>query len=55
MSSYTNPNHPTGTGDSTQPESGLEQTRKQVDEVVGIMQNNVEKGNKTVFVQIFKS
>merc|ERR1712141_346461 len=43
MSSYTNPNHPTGTGDSTQPESGLEQTRKQVDEVVGIMQNNVEK------------
>merc|ERR1712135_156453 len=42
MSSFTNPNHgpnnPVG-----QEESGLDQTRQQVDEVVDIMRNNVEK------------
>ena len=47
MSSFTNPNHgpnsPTGQ-DGGQPQSGLDQTRQQVDEVVDIMRNNVEKG-----------
>ena len=45
MSSYSNPNH-NGTGlPGDQPQSGLDQTRQQVDEVVDIMRNNVEKGN----------
>ena len=48
MSSFTNPNHgpnsPTGSGEPGQPQSGLDQTRQQVDEVVDIMRNNVEKG-----------
>ena len=47
MSSFTNPNHgpnsPTGQ-EPGQPQSGLDQTRQQVDEVVDIMRNNVEKG-----------
>ena len=55
MSSFTNPNHgpnsPTGQ-DGGQPQSGLDQTRQQVDEVVDIMRNNVEKG-KSFFFQIF--
>ena len=53
MSSFTNPNHgpnsPTGQ-DGGQPQSGLDQTRQQVDEVVDIMRNNVEKG-KSFFPQ----
>ena len=48
MSSFTNPNHgpnsPTGQEPGGAPQSGLDQTRQQVDEVVDIMRNNVEKG-----------
>jgi len=47
MSSFTNPNHgpnsPTGQEPGGAPQSGLDQTRQQVDEVVDIMRNNVEK------------
>ena len=43
MSSFNNPNHgndlPGSSGNT-----GLDQTRQQVDEVVDIMRNNVEKG-----------
>ena len=50
MSSFTNPNHgpnsPTGQ-EPGQPQSGLDQTRQQVDEVVDIMRNNVEKGKSS--------
>ena len=57
MSSFTNPNHPQpGPGSSStgnessgpNQESGLDQTRKQVDEVVDIMRDNVEKGNTPI-------
>ena len=55
MSSFTNPNHgpnsPAGQEGGGQSQSGLDQTRQQVDEVVDIMRNNVEKG-KTI--QLFK-
>jgi len=47
MSSFTNPNHgpngPAGQPPGQQDPSGLDQTRQQVDEVVDIMRNNVEK------------
>jgi len=43
MSSYTNPNHDGAGGQSQGPESGLDQTKKQVDEVVVIMKQNVDK------------
>jgi len=46
MSSFTNPNHGPNNpaGQEGQQQSGLDQTRQQVDEVVDIMRNNVEKG-----------
>ena len=48
MASYNNPNHGSnlpGDGQSdSQGQTGLDQTRQQVDEVVDIMRNNVEKG-----------
>ena len=48
MSSYTNPNHDGAGGQSQGPESGLDQTKKQVDEVVVIMKQNVDKGIDSV-------
>ena len=45
MSSFNNPNHGSDLpGGSSGGQSGLDATRQQVDEVVDIMRNNVEKG-----------
>lgn len=45
MSSYTNPNHGNELPGPSQPQpSGLDQTKAQVDEVVVIMKQNVDKG-----------
>ena len=45
MSSYTNPNHGDELPGPSQPQpSGLDQTKAQVDEVVIIMKQNVDKG-----------
>ena len=43
MASFTNPNHGNDLPGSSQP-SGLDQTKAQVDEVVVIMKQNVDKG-----------
>lgn len=43
MSSYTNPNHGNEPGQSA-PQTGLDKTKAQVDEVVVIMKQNVDKG-----------
>lgn len=46
MSSFNNPNHGSDLpGGSSGGQSGLDATRQQVDEVVDIMRNNVEKGD----------
>ena len=52
MSSFTNPNHGPNNpaGQEGQQQSGLDQTRQQVDEVVDIMRNNVEKGKSLEFL-----
>ena len=48
MSSYTNPNHGNELPGPSQPQpSGLDQTKAQVDEVVVIMKQNVDKGYLT--------
>ena len=53
MSSFTNPNHPVpGNSESAQGTSGLDETKKQVDEVVDIMRDNVEKGTHSNYGDI---
>ena len=53
MSSYTNPNHGNELPGPSQPQpSGLDQTKAQVDEVVVIMKQNVDKGH---FLALFFS
>ena len=50
MSTFNNPNHGSDLpGGSSGGQSGLDATRQQVDEVVDIMRNNVEKGTGFVF------
>jgi len=44
MSAFTNPNHGSNQPGQSKPESGLDQTKAQVDEVVVIMKQNVDKG-----------
>ena len=54
MSSFNNPNHGSDLpGGSSGGQSGLDATRQQVDEVVDIMRNNVEKGTSEVIFQIY--
>ena len=50
MASYNNPNHGSNLPGDTQGQTGLDQTRQQVDEVVDIMRNNVEKGFYNYFI-----
>ena len=52
MSSFNNPNHGSDLpGGNSGGQSGLDATRQQVDEVVDIMRNNVEKGTSEVIFQ----
>ena len=54
MSSFNNPNHGSDLpGGSSGGQSGLDATRQQVDEVVDIMRNNIEKGTSEVIFQIY--
>ena len=57
MSSFTNPNHGPNNpaGQEGQQQSGLDQTRQQVDEVVDIMRNNVEKGKSLELLISYES
>lgn len=57
MSSFTNPNHGPNNpaGQEGQQQSGLDQTRQQVDEVVDIMRNNVEKGKSLELLLSYES
>ena len=56
MSTFNNPNHGSDLpGGSSGGQSGLDATRQQVDEVVDIMRNNVEKGTEFAFFQTYQA